>query len=167
MEKKLKVLSYKTCTPSELPETDKSLVEIAKEASEKSYAPYSNFKVGCAVLLEDRSIYAGSNQENASSPCGTCAERTALYYANAEHPESAIKRMVIVAQRDGKFTDYPVSPCGLCRQAMLESENRYNRRIHLTLYGEKECLIFGTTKSLLPFQFDAHDLLSNDEDSEE
>lgn len=141
------------CTMEELPEIEKILVKTAKSASEKAYAPYSNFLVGAALLLENGEIIAGNNQENAAYPSGTCAERTAVFYANATYPDVAVTTIAIAAQNANGFLKDPIAPCGSCRQVLLETENRYGKNLRVLLYGEKEIAILETVKDLLPLCF--------------
>lgn len=140
---------------NELKEADRILIDAAKEASKKSYAPYSHFSVGAAVRLEDNSILTGSNQENAAYPSGLCAERTTIFYANAKFPELAITTLAIAARTEKDFLEQPIPPCGACRQVILESEKRYNQPIRILLYG-KECIYeVKSVGDLLPLSFEA------------
>lgn len=137
----------------ELPPADQRLVEAAKEATYRSYAPYSNFSVGAAVMLIDGTIVTGSNQENAAYPSGLCAERTALFYANSQYPDQPVKALAIAARSLNGFLDIPIPPCGACRQVMLETEQRYQTAMRILLYGEKEIYVIEGTKTLLPLSF--------------
>jgi len=139
----------------ELDNLDKIAVENAKEATYKSYAPYSKFNVGAAVLLEDGTVVIGSNQENCAYPSGTCAERTTVFYANSQYPDKAIKVLCIAARNEhGEFLQRPISPCGACRQVLMESEKRQNTPIKTILYGTEEILVIESVSLLLPIQFD-------------
>lgn len=140
----------------ELSEADRLLVEKAKKAAYNSYAPYSKFNVGAALLLEDDSIITGNNQENAAYPSGTCAERTALFYAGAQYPDKSIKALAIAARTDDGFTPTPVPPCGACRQVIIEMEKRHTGYpIRIILYGvENTYVVKGGASTLLPIQFD-------------
>lgn len=147
---------YKLCAYEELTEQDRLLIDAAKLATERSYAPYSHFHVGAAVLLADGNIVTGTNQENAAYPSGLCAERTTLFYASSAHPNTAVVTLAIAAYTDGAFTRTPIAPCGACRQVMLEVENRHQHPIRTLLYGtEGIYLIEGGTRELLPLTFDA------------
>lgn len=137
----------------ELSVLDKQLVDEAKQQVLKAYAPYSNFQVGAAVALANGKIITGSNQENAAYPSGLCAERTTMFYANAQYPDTAITTIAIAAHNNGDFTDEPISPCGACRQALLESEIRFGTDIKVILYGKQSIYILPNIKSLLPFCF--------------
>jgi cytidine deaminase len=141
------------CSYDELNSEEKFLVDQAKAATAKAYAPYSNFKVGAAVLLENGEIVTGNNQENVAFPSGLCAERTTLFYANATYPNQAVKILAIAAYTEGDFLDRPISPCGACRQVILETEMRYNQQIKIILYGQKEIYILDGIKNLLPLSF--------------
>lgn len=160
----MKNLEIKTlirvCVPEELPATDQLLIEKAKAATSRAYAPYSKYHVGAALLLENGEIVEGSNQENAAYPSGLCAERTAIFYASASHPGTAVKKIAIAAWMDpgeGRdpeegFQEDPVSPCGGCRQALLEYEHLYGD-IEVMLYGRGKTYILPSIKSLLPLAF--------------
>lgn len=134
---------------------DKELVERAKEATRSSYAPYSHFQVGAAVLLENGDIVAGSNQENAAFSPTMCAERTAIFYANAEHPGVAPTTMAIAAWResDQAFLTSPITPCGVCRQVLLEVEARYQKPLRLLLYGREMIYEIASASDLMPLRF--------------
>ncbi|MDR1729751.1 MAG: cytidine deaminase [Prevotellaceae bacterium] len=138
---------------AELPDEAKKAIEAAKAASEKAYAPYSHFQVGSAVLLADGTMVTGNNQENASYPNGLCAERIAVFSANSLYPEQAIKILAIAAQSRGEFQQKPVTPCGSCRQVLLESEKRYGREIEYYFYGTEEIYYVKGTEMLLPLSF--------------
>ena len=139
--------------PDEIPSEYISLIEEAKKQTQKSYAPYSEFHVGAAVLLENGIVVGGNNQENSAYPSGTCAERTAIFYANSQHPDIPVKLLAIAAFTNGKFTSEPVTPCGACRQVLLETENRYNQAIKVILYGTDKIYVFDSIKQLLPLSF--------------
>jgi cytidine deaminase len=141
------------CTLEELPEIEKMLIEKAKSASVNAYAPYSNFLVGAALLLENGEIITGNNQENAAYPSGLCAERTAMFYANANYPNVAVTTMAVAAQNGGGFLKDPIAPCGSCRQVLLETEQRYGKKLRILLYGEVEIAILESVKDLLPLSF--------------
>jgi len=150
-------IPYKTLDRSEFSEQDRQLEERALEVAQKAYAPYSRFHVGAAVLLANGEIVTGSNQENAAYPAGCCAERTAMFYANAQYPNTAPVTIAIAARRASEegFLTVPISPCGICRQALIEAETRYRQPIRVLLYGEDVIYELEKVSSLLPFQFDA------------
>ncbi|MDD6007005.1 MAG: cytidine deaminase, partial [Bacteroidales bacterium] len=125
----------------------------AKEATATAYTPYSKFHVGAALLLSNGEIVTGSNQENAAFPSGTCAERTTIYYAHARYPEASFDTLAIAAFSNGHFQASPISPCGACRQAILEYETLFNKNIRILLYGENEIYLLDGIKSLLPLCF--------------
>ena len=139
---------------NELPSDIIELMEQAIEARQKAYAPYSKFYVGAAILLDNGEIIIGSNQENASYPSGLCAERVALFYAGANYPEDPIVKICIVAEGDLMPSGALLSPCGSCRQVMLESEARQNNSIEVLLVQRSgEILILDSVQNLLPFGF--------------
>ncbi|KGO00989.1 cytidine deaminase [Porphyromonas sp. COT-290 OH3588] len=129
---------------------------LAIEAARKAYAPYSRFHVGAAVLLENGQIITGSNQENAAYPSGTCAERTALFYAGAQYPDVAPQELMIVAfNQEGRVP--LITPCGSCRQVIIETATRF-APYKILLAGQSEVLVLEDCRSLLPFAFDGSDL---------
>jgi len=142
------------CALDELSETEKNLVHLAKLATSKAYAPYSNFQVGAAVLLDNGEMLTGCNQENAAFSSGICAERVVLFYANARYPEAKVLTLAIAAQNMIGFSKEPISPCGTCRQVLLEAENRYKSNIRMLLYGTDGIVIVESIKDLLPLSFD-------------
>lgn len=160
-EKKIEI-HYWSVDPAELPVEDRELIEKAKSMTYCSYAPYSRFCVGAAIRMADGSIVCGSNQENVAYPSGTCAERTACYQASALHPGMPMKKIAIAARNVGivpkgcenaaPFQARPISPCGACRQALIEYE-RLHGPIAVILYGDEESFIFPSVDSLLPFSF--------------
>lgn len=150
------------CSIDELSKEDRELVEAAKDATRTSYAVYSKFHVGAAICMADGTIVKGSNQENAAYPSGLCAERTAAFYASASHPGIAMKKIAIAAwtksdrpenlEWEDYFQSNPISPCGACRQALLEYETAYGP-IEVILYGREKTYILPSISSLLPFSF--------------
>lgn len=142
-------------SPSELDHVEQALLSRAQAISKLAYAPYSHFNVGAAVLLENGEVLQSSNQENVSYPVGTCAERILLGYAGANYPNSAPVMLAIVAQRAGEETWAGVSPCGMCRQAINETENRYQKPITiLILCANGNVLRMKGISPLLPLKFD-------------
>lgn len=147
-------ISYDKVEEQELTPVEKSLLDAARKATYRSYSPYSGFSVGAAVLLDDGTIVEGSNQENSSYPQGICAERTAIFYAGSRYPDKKILALCIAARgTDGSFTTLPVTPCGGCRQALLESEYRQKSPIKVLLYGIDEIYIISSAQQLLPLAF--------------
>lgn len=140
-------------TLDELQVSDRKLVERALEASHNAYAEYSHFYVGAAVRLADDSVVIGANQENAAFPSSLCAERTAIFAAQAQHPELPITTLAIVARNDNGLLNEPVTPCGACRQVILGIEDRYKRPIRILLYGKSGVYQIATVKDLLPLSF--------------
>ena len=155
MESKTIQIDYLSCLIDDLTAQDKELVLAAKEATYTIYSPYSNFSVGAAVRLSNGEIVRGSNQENAAFGAGTCAERCAMFYANAQYPQEHIRTIAIAARGvDGKFLNAPISPCGVCRQALVEAQARGKEPIRALLYGEREIYVLKSISDLIPFQFD-------------
>ena len=154
MKKRLLEISYHSCKFEELTPEEKQLVEVARQATFRSYSPYSHFSVGASVLLANGVILSGSNQENAAYPSGLCAERTVLFYANSQYPNQPITMMAIAARSEKGFTEIPITPCGACRQVLAETERRFEQSIRILLYGETETIIIDGVKNLLPFLFD-------------
>ncbi len=118
---------------AELSPADAHLLEMAIQAQKNAYAPYSNFSVGAAVLLEDGTIVLGNNQENASYPAGLCAERVAMFYAGANYPKLSIKSIAVTASSKDKEFVHPAGPCGSCRQAMAEYEQKQKTPISIIM----------------------------------
>jgi cytidine deaminase len=152
-------IQIKECQLDELSDIDRSIINMAIEATDTSYAPHSHFRVGACVLLADGTIQRGCNQENAAFPAGICAERSAIFAAGAQHPDQAVKILAIAARdTQGELTQEPVSPCGTCRQVMIETEDRYKQPMEVLLYGEKETLVFHSAADLLPLIFVSENL---------
>ena len=143
----------------ELMEQDRQLLDKAKEASIKAYAPYSDFRVGAAVLLDNGEIVIGNNQENAAYPQGMCAERVALFSAMAQYPDMKIISIAVYGNPQHFQMENYLAPCGGCRQVMLEYELKHKHKIRVLLGGNsgKVMLIEGI-ENLLPFQFSVKDI---------
>jgi len=141
---------------STLPAGDLKLLQEAEKAANEAYAPYSKFKVGAAVLLDNAKTISGSNQENAAYPSGLCAERVAVFYAMAQNPSAIIKTIAISCQSNSAG---PVAPCGSCRQAIAEYEQRQGKKIRIIMGvpGRKVFVAQGI-ESLLPFMFGGKEL---------
>lgn len=138
-----------------LEKEDSELMKAAVEARKNAYAPYSNFQVGAAVLLENGEVVIGSNQENAAYPSGLCAERVAIYHASAKYPGVTIKSVAISATSKNYVVDKPAAPCGNCRQSMIEYEQKQKQPIKILLMGEKgEVLKIDSLLDILPLAFD-------------
>ena len=138
---------------SDLNSDEIKLIEAAKETTSLSYAPYSKFNVGAAIMIEDGTIIKGSNQENAAYPSGMCAERTALFYTNSQYPNTKVLAIAIAARDCNGFTKIPITPCGSCRQVLLETENRFDYPITFYLYGMEYLYKIEGTRNLLPLSF--------------
>jgi cytidine deaminase len=138
----------------ELETSQKELINKAKEQVKKAYAPYSKFHVGAAIELENGEIFAGSNQENSAYPSGLCAERVAMFFANAQYPDVAVKTIAIAAFTNGNFLPEPISPCGSCRQVLLETEIRFEQDIKFLLYGTNHIFQIENVRQLLPLCFE-------------
>jgi cytidine deaminase len=133
---------------------DRQLVESSRLASNDAWAHYSKFKVGAALLLSNGEIITANNQENAAFPSGLCAERIAMFYANAKYPDTRVVAVAVSAQFKGDFVDLPVTPCGACRQVMLETEKRFSSPIKVIMAGERQIMISDSVANLIPFAFD-------------
>ena len=141
------------CQMEELSEDDQRLVNKAIEATRNSYAPYSNFHVGACLRTADGMEMIGANQENAAFPSGLCAERSAIFAAQSQHPESAIVALAIAARNEEGLMATPVSPSGACRQVILEMEDRYQCDVKILLYGTEGIYVIPNVKTLLPLHF--------------
>lgn len=138
----------------DLPETDHTLVKAARDIMEDAYAPYSKFRVGAALLLEDGTVITGSNQENIAYPSGLCAERVALFYAGANHPNKKVVTLCIVAKGDLVDVATILSPCGGCRQVMVETEKRQEQNFRVILVSQNDVtIVTESAASLLPLAF--------------
>jgi cytidine deaminase len=143
----------------QLTEKDAWLLTEARKVTELAYAPYSNFHVGAVAVLSNGSMVAGTNQENASYPVGICAERVLLGSASTLHPNVAIESMAISYNSNAIKSDHPISPCGMCRQALLEFETRNKKPIRLILAGQEgKIYIIKAASQLLPFAFTSSEL---------
>jgi cytidine deaminase len=147
----ISVSEYKST--DELPEEDKKLVFLARNAAERAYAPYSKFKVGAAMRLDNGEIIDGNNQENAAYTNGLCAERVALFFANSRFPKAKVETIAVTAKNENGLVAEPVKPCGSCRQAILEAEVRFEKPIRIILDGKNSIHVFDGIENLLPFAF--------------
>lgn len=144
---------YESC--DELPQDVQDLMDKASDARDCAYAPYSKFKVGAAVLMDNNEIITGSNQENASYPSGLCAERTAMFYAGAKYPDAKFVKMALTAKSMNHRVVTPIPPCGSCRQAIAEYEVKQDSPIEIYFMGETGKVIKSNSlKELLPLVFD-------------
>jgi cytidine deaminase len=137
----------------ELSEEQVLLVNNAIKAARDAYAPYSEYHVGAAVRLANGEIVIGSNQENAAYPSGLCAERVALFYAGARHPDVPVLSIAIAAIREGIIQEEPIAPCGACRQVMYEKESQGGVDMEIILYGSKKNQVLSKVTDLLPLPF--------------
>ena len=143
----------------ELPEADRELLEQARRVTEQAYAPYSHFYVGAAARMQNGDIVKGSNQENASYPVGICAERVLLGNAATLFPGMPIETLAISYSNEQENHHIPISPCGMCRQALIEFENRTRQPIRIILSGQSgEVIVLDTAAALLPFAFTGKEL---------
>ena len=151
-------LELKTCITAcqleELSPAEQHLVSLAIEATQRSYAPYSHFCVGAAVLLENGVEIIGCNQENAAYPSGLCAERTAVFYAQSRYPEARILKLCIIGKTASDIYSKGVcAPCGACRQVILEAEYRNGAPIEILLPSQQGIYVINGISTLLPFGF--------------
>lgn len=155
MKKKIISISFDEYAEGEdLPKGEELLIEEATLALKTSYAPYSQFKVGAAVLLENGEVIRGSNQENTAYPSGLCAERVAIFTAKAKYPQMAIKAIAVTAQTDNFEINSPITPCGACRQVIAETEKRQDKKIKILMKGHTgPTLSVDGVESLLPLMF--------------
>lgn len=138
----------------ELSESEQGLIRQAIEATGRAYAPYSHFHVGAALMLENGVTIIGCNQENAAFPAGICAERSAIFAAGAQYPDQPVVMLAIAARTpQGELQAEPVSPCGTCRQVLIETETRFHRPVRILLYGQKHIYIVNSIKELMPLSF--------------
>ena len=163
-ELELKTIIH-VCQPEELTPEEQHLLQQAIEATERSYSPYSHFRVGAAVKLDNGIEITGSNQENAAYPSGLCAERTALFSAGAQYPEAPVRMLAIAARgTDGELTYEPTGPCGSCRQVIIESETRAKAPIRILLYGRRCVYVIEGIRKLMPLTFSEFLSQSNGKD---
>ena len=138
----------------ELDTPDRDLLAKAVQASDTAYSPYSSFRVGAAVRLADGQIIIGNNQENAAYPSGLCAERVALFYAQASYPGLAVDAIAIYANSSDFKLQKPVTPCGACRQVIAEYEHRHNVKTRIIMAnGSGEVQAVNGAENLLPLMF--------------
>jgi cytidine deaminase len=146
-------VNIKLSALDELSPEEQELVQAAIKARANSYSPYSHFKVGAALRLADGDIVIGANQENAAFPSGLCAERSAIFAAQSQRPDQAITMLAIAAKNTKGLLAEPVTPCGACRQVVLEMEDRYKRPVRILLYGTNGVYCIDSIKDLLPLSF--------------
>lgn len=147
------------CSYNELSDADKAVVDAARVATANSYAVYSNFSVGAAVRMANGAVVSGSNQENAAYPSGLCAERTTLFWANSQYPKEPVEVLAIAAENAQGELELPITPCGACRQVMLETEKRFGNKMKIILYGTRQCYVIDDgVRALMPLSFDSDSL---------
>lgn len=143
----------------ELQSDDATLLEQARAITANAYAPYSKFEVGAAARLANGEIVKGTNWENASYPVGSCAERTLLGAASTMFPNVAINTMAISYKAGNGKSDHPISPCGMCRQALSEFERKGGKPMRIILAGQEgEVFILQSAQYLLPLAFSSDEL---------
>ncbi|MBI2967988.1 MAG: cytidine deaminase [Bacteroidetes bacterium] len=158
-EKKVTFAYREYNTSSELTIQERKLLAEARKSSVNAYSPYSDFSVGSVVLLANGKIVSGNNQENIAFPSGLCAERVAVFAAGAQFPGVPFKAVAITARSDNFSVKQPVTPCGACRQVLMEYENRYKTPIRIILQGEKgKIWIFESCGNLLPMAYVSEEL---------
>ena len=142
------------CQMAELSDDERSLVEQAIEATGRSYAPYSHFHVGAALTLKNGKTFIGCNQENAAFPAGICAERSAIFAAGALYPDVPVTTLAIAARDEkGELLSEPVTPCGTCRQVLIETETRFHHPVRILLHGQRHVYIVDGIQQLMPLSF--------------
>jgi cytidine deaminase len=156
MEKQINISFEEIESYQKLSDIEKILFDKAMEIRNIAYAPYSDFTVGCAILLENGEIITGSNQENAAYPSGLCAERTTIFYTGANFPEVKIKKLFVIGAPRNATTSTPIPPCGACRQSILEYEAKQKEEIEI-YFASLDGAIYKTKsiRELLPFSFDS------------
>ncbi len=153
MKKKTIEIVYDELTFDELPADQRELVDRAMAATDNSNAKYSDFHVGAAIRLADGRVVIGANQENAAFSLCICAERSAIFAAQANYPEQSINAIAIAARNADGFISSPVTPCGSCRQVMVEMEDRYKNNMTVLLCGKDKVYRLKSAKDLLPLGF--------------
>ena len=152
-------ININRCKIDELNSDDRELINRAIDATNNSYANYSHFYVGAAVRLANRMIIIGANQENAAFPSGLCGERTAVFAAQANYPQEPIQTLAIAAKNSEGLLKQPITPCGACRQVLIELEHRYKKDLRIILYGTEYIYIIKSVKDLLPLSFTDDNML--------
>ena len=147
-------INIDVCSKSELTTEEQQLTDRALQASYHSFAPYSHFHVGAAVLLENGITVIGANQENAAFPSGLCGERACIFSAQSQYPDQPIRILAIAARNGEKQTEEPVTPCGSCRQVILQMEQRYHKPVKILLCGKEKYYRVSSIHDLLPLSFD-------------
>ena len=146
------------CAYDELSTEERQLIDNAREATKRAYAPYSHYQVGAALQLANGEIITGCNQENAAYPSGLCAERVALFYAGATYPDVPVTALAVAIYTQGDFTADVAAPCAACRQVMLETESRYGNDMKILLVARDEVYCIESAKALVPLYFNKDNL---------
>lgn len=152
--------SYEVFSSSDdLPDADKALLQAARDTTKNAYAPYSNFLVGAVAMMKNGKLVTGTNQENASYPVGICAERVLMSAASSLFPGEGIATLAISYDNKNGDSAHPVSPCGICRQSLLEFEARGGSPIRIILSGlTGKVIVLESAGVLLPFSFGSKDM---------
>ena len=160
MNKKIEINFTEYSSTDELNASDATLIGLAMDNLKNSYSPYSQFKVSSLIQLEGEINILGTNQENGAYPSGLCAERVAIFSAKATHPNKRVEKVVIVTEQGHEF---PFSPCGGCRQVLMEYELNQKEPIEVILKsGKSKVWVFKSVRDLLPFAFEAEDILKKE-----
>lgn len=150
---------YKSTNLSDFSHLEQKLIKDTIEKAKNAYAPYSKFNVSAGILLKNETILSATNVENASYPIGTCAERNVLSYFISNYPKSIITTIAVYAEKSVGKLNQPITPCGMCRQALLEAENRQSSPIKIIMIGnDTNFLVLNKCAHLLPFAFDGSEL---------
>lgn len=154
MEKRTIQSEISVCRKEELDATEQLLIDKSIKATDRAYAVYSHFKVGAALLLANGEMVIGCNQENAAYPVTICAERSALFSAGAQYPDQSVIAIAIAARdENGNLLGEPITPCGSCRQALIETERRFGQKVKILLYGTKRIYVVDGIGLLMPLSF--------------
>jgi cytidine deaminase len=152
MLKEIKISFEEFSDIAEMPEKDRELLVMAKEALKNAFAPYSHFYVGAALRLDNGEIITGSNQENSAFPSGLCAERVAFFNATHAYPNAKIEAIAVATNSDVTDTSQPTAPCGGCRQVIVDKELRDKSNIVCILSGSSGKIAkFSSFKDLMPY----------------
>lgn len=163
MRKKKIEIDVEVLQYEELNDADREMIDAAKEATKSSYSPYSKFQVGAALRMANGEIVRGANQENSAFPSGLCAERVTMFYANAHFPGVAPRTLAIATFAGGEFLPDPITPCGACRQVLVDVEARFGQDISVLLYGTKYTYKLKCVRDLMPLAFDDDSLVKEEE----
>ena len=159
MDQEFKFTYQRLNSSDELSKDDQNLLEQARKATSQAYAPYSNFHVSAVAKMKTGEIVKGTNQENASYPVGICAERVLLSTISSMFPNIALETMAISYDNKNGKSNHAISPCGMCRQALVEYEGRVGEPIKLIMSGQEgEVIVLETARTLLPFSFSVEDM---------